>query len=131
MKAIKNKMMIYDINKHICIIYFISSFLYSSVLFDQCKPSKSAYGFLPLMSFFLCPSVFCFSLSLITLPLLAYYWQEIGGSFFLTSQPKLGASLQFPLLKVELPCIYILYAAQTDLMSDRETEGRSSSCNST
>lgn len=64
----------------------------------------------PVFVFILHPSVCIFLsfwvlfwLSLIcTLPLLAYHWQEIGRSFFLTSHLKLGVSLQFPLLKNEL-----------------------------
>lgn len=69
-----------------------------------------------------------FSFSLIcTLPLLAYHWQEIDGSFFLTSHLKLGVSLQFPLLKktssvCSLHTVHVSHMQHTDFTSDTGRE---------
>lgn len=56
-----------------------------------------------------------------TLLLLPYHWQEKGGSFFVTSHPKLGVSLQFPLLKKELSVFpsYISHMQHANYTSDR------------
>lgn len=56
-----------------------------------------------------------------TLSLLSYHWQEKGLSCFLTSHPKLGVSLQFPLLKKELSMLppYISHMQHAIYMSDR------------